>query len=297
MSKKNITVAIVAIAFTVLVFSDTAAFVDNGRRGIMLFGQNVLPVLFPFFFISSLLIECKVFGKRGSLVSTILLSYLSGFPTSARILSQLYTNGEITRRQAIITSTYTTTTSPIFIIATIGTVLYKSTILGVIIFVSHIMGALINGIVFSRFAWKYFIEGHKVQKVHTHATEDIGIGEAISKSLYSSIQSIFAVGGLIVVFFIVAAPVTEYFSLAFGTPIAAILEMTNGVFLASELSSIGIWRAVIPCAIVSFGGLCVAMQGFIFLKSFKMPVWFYFLYKITHTVFSIVICAILIILM
>jgi len=95
-----------------------------------------------------------------------------------------------------------------------------------------------------------------------------------------------AVGGLIIIFFIAAAP--------FGVGIASVLEMTTGVFRLSHLSTECTSLAL--TAIVSFGGLCVAMQGFVFLKSFQMPVWFYFLYKTTHTLFAVAICAVLIIL-
>jgi len=110
------------------------------------------------------------------------------------------------------------------------------------------------------------------------------IAEAVSKSLYSAIQNIFAVGGLIVVFFIAASLIGG------GVLVSGILEMANGVFQASAAAPASL---VIPCAIVSFGGLCVAMQAFVFFGAFSMPLWFYLLYKVTHTILSVVFCLIL----
>ena len=64
--------------------------------------------------------------------------------------------------------------------------------------------------------------------------------------------------------------------------LAGIFELTTGVHTAPA-------NLLIPCAIISFGGLAVAMQGFLFLKTFRMPFWFYLLYKVTHTVFALLI--------
>ena len=282
------------------------AFVDNARRGMLLFGNNVLPILFPFFFISSLLIELDIFKSRrvastlsrnngtgwGARVGVTLISFLSGSPTGARMLSRLYERGEITRAQAIKTATYTSTTSPIFIIATVGAALYGDVRLGIIIFAAHILGALINGLVYNAGGLlRRFTSGNdkksmslqgEAEAIPRQGQQSLCISDAISKSLYSSAQNIMAVGGLIVIFFIAAAP--------FGMVFASILEITTGIFLASESS---VQSVIIPCAIVSFGGLCVAMQSFVFLKSFQMPVWFYFLYKATHTFFAVAICTML----
>ena len=288
----------VCATFIAIAFYDITAFVDNSRRGLLLFGNNVLPVLFPFFFISSLLIELNLFKKRGARFGVVAMSFLSGYPTGARMLSELYARGQITRQQAIHTATYTSTASPIFVIATVGVALYGDVRLGVIIFASHVLGAVVNGLLYNHPALLRRAPLHKGGEPFPARTSsppnggvdarsaDGVVSDAISRALYSSVQNILAVGGLIIIFFIAAAP--------FGLWGAAILEMTTAVFHASELGASGVWRAVIPCAIVSFGGLCVAMQGFVFLRAFGMPVWFYLLYKVTHAVFAVLICVFLV---
>jgi len=273
------------VVFIFLAFCDVTAFVTNARSGMLLFGNNVLPILFPFFFISSLLIEL------GARRFAIPLSFLAGNPTSARILAQLFERGEVTREQAIKTATYTSTTSPIFIIATVGAALYGDVRLGVIVFMAHVAGALLNGLLYCRMN-SPFLKGGDTQRPERETKMgffkgELSISDAISKSLYSSAQNIMAVGGLIIIFFIAAAP--------FGPVVASVLEMTTGIF---QLSTSHLGRTqgpplhLILTAIVSFGGLCVAMQSFVFLKTFQMPVWFYFLYKATHTLFAVAICAV-----
>jgi hypothetical protein len=276
---KRIFVVICCIGFIALAFADVNGFIDAGRKGILLFGRNVMPVLFPFFFVSGLLVEVgffKAFGRYG----VFTLSLLAGYPTGARLLCDLYKRGEITRAQAIRTATYTSTCSPIFIIATLGACFYQSISVGVLVFVAHTLGAGLNGLLYCKVSFR---------GAHTQRTAEPQVppdtAKAISDSLYSAIQNIFAVGGLIVVFFIVTNMIGG------GVFVSGLLEMTNGVFQASLVAPASL---VLPTAIVTFGGLCVAVQGFVFMNSFKMPLWFYFLYKLTHTVFAVAICLILV---
>jgi len=272
---KRIFVILCCLAFIALAFADVGGFVDAGRRGVLLFGRNVLPVLFPFFFVSGLLVEMgffKVFKKGG----VFAVSLLAGYPTGARLLGDLYNRGEITRTQAIRMATYTSTCSPIFVVATLGVCFYGSVGVGVLGFGAHALGAVVNGVLFHVIPSP--VEESRLCRQSLDPSTSVGMtSDAISKALYSAIQNIFAVGGLIVVFFIAT-------NLIGGVVfVSGLLEMTNGVYLASIASK----SLIIPTAIVSFGGLCVAMQGFVFMKSFRMPFWFYLLYKVTHVVFAI----------
>jgi hypothetical protein len=249
-----------------------------------------LPVLFPMFFITGLLIELNIFKRRG----VIFLSYIAGFPTSARMLSLLYQKGEISRREAIHTATYTSTVTPAFVILSLGLSMYHDVFLGIMIFFAHIFGAICNGILYKKILTspgafapppslkgEYSIETIKCSPFKkgggTRSVTGDVFAHAVAVSLRSSIRGIIKVGALIAVFYLISQP--------FGLLVSSILEMTTGVYRAEILS--GFWRAVIPCAIVSFGGLSVAFQGRIFLKTFNLPMWFYFTYKVTQTIFSV----------
>lgn len=282
---KKVFAVLCCIGFIALAFADINGFVDAGRRGVLLFGRNVMPVLFPFFFVSGFLVEIGFFSgfkKFGKAVPIFALSLLSGYPTGARLLSDLYNRGELKREEAIKIATYTSTCSPIFIIATLGVCFYQSISAGVLVFAAHSLGAVLNGMVYRKMNFADTMP--LSMRVPPHLLEE-EFSTAISKSLYSAIQNIFAVGGLIVMFFIVTNMIGG------GILVSGLLEMTNGIFIASTTMPKSL---VLPCAIVSFGGLCVAMQGFVFMSSFRMPFWFYLLYKVTHTIFAVIICLILV---
>jgi hypothetical protein len=279
---KRIFAIICCIGFIIMAFADVNAFVDAGRRGVLLFGRNVMPVLFPFFFICGLLVELDFFSgfkKFGKTAPIFALSLLSGYPTGARLISDLYKRGELTRTQAIRISTCTSTCSPIFVIATLGACFYQSTMVGVLIFSAHSVGAILNGLLYRGIRFAETTNVALVENVGVARKKDIA--ECVSTSLVQAIQNIFAVGGLIVVFFIV----TEF--VGGGVFVSGLLEMTGGVFQASVATPSSL---IIPCAIISFGGLCVAMQGFVFMNSFRMPLWFYLVYKLTHMILAVAIC-------
>jgi hypothetical protein len=279
-------------AFVAAAFFDTAAFVQNARLGLLLFGSAVLPVVFPFFFVSGLLVELLGNGQkhfRKTALMHWLLSSLAGFPTSARILSQMHKKGLITRAQALQMSTYTATTSPIFVIASVGTALFGSTRLGVLIFSAHLAGALATGILFSIISAARIPEGLRaadsaVQPAAARPSPP-SVSDLVAASLHSAIQATLAIGGFIVVFFIAAS--------ALPLPLAAVTEMTTGVFLSADVSANVVVQTAITTAIISFGGLCLAMQGFLFTRGFAMPTWFYFALKSAHAVFATLISIVL----
>ena len=286
---------ILCIAFIAISFADVTSFIDGSRRGIMLFGQNVLPVLFPFFFVTSMLVELDfftMFRRLGKNAPIWCLSTLGGYPTGARIIAELYTNGKLTRTQAIKISTSTTTVSPIFIIATIGICFLGSAKLGAILFGCHILSAILNGFIYRKVN---FVEsnitrtssttlllntGNLRNSLNTNSNKDIS--DIISNSLYSAIQNILMVGGIIIIFFIVINQIQNV--LGVESIIFGLFELTNGVIMTKNL--------VLLSAIISFGGIAIAMQGLLFFKTFRMPFWFYLTYKTTHAILAVVLCII-----
>lgn len=280
-----------SIGFAVLCFADVSGFVLASRNGFNLFARNVLPVLFPFFFITGLMTEA---GLRGRTSTVMLLSYTSGFPTSAKLLSELYQKGEINRVKAIKLATATSTVSPIFVIATVGVGLLGSAWSGVIVFTGMILGALANGILFNIILGKrkqQNISPFNAGKDYAKDVAKIDIGATIANTLQNALQSIFSVGGMIVLFYIITAQLDTVLGLSqvAGAILASIFEMTVGVFVSVPLST----SILVPTAVLTFGGLSVGMQGYLFFRKFGMSFWFYLLYKITHTLFAVTIVWIL----
>ena len=271
----------VCIFFTALIFVDVVGFVDASRQGLALFHESVLPVLFPFFFITSLAAHSGVRGGLG----IGLFSMLGGYPTSARMISQVYDQGQITKERAKWLSTMTSFPSPIFIIATVGVSLFSSLRFGLVIFLAILIGALLNGLL-----WRRVNDlANSPRKTDLSQSEKPGFTDAFANSLQSSVQSILMVGGLIVLFFIVGSQLDSLLGLPVGLDIAISsgLEMTSGVFKLAGITLGEFWQVMLVTAILAWGGICVGMQGLLFFKKFGMSVWFYLAFKLTHTLLAV----------
>lgn len=275
------------VLFMLLAFLDVRKFAESARGGMVLFGTTVLPILFPFLFVCTIIIDL-VGARRGWVLVPLhfALSVLTGAPTSARMISQITCGKSISRRSGLVMASYTTTASPIFVIASLGASLYGDLRLGVLIFVSTILGALLNGVLYwflvTRVGWVSRALGEEKCALPVPAAPPRDISMVISGAMYTAVKNVLTVGGFIVIFFVVSANLPALLSY--------VTEMTTGVFVAERFVS-GIWRAVVPTAIISFGGVCLAMQNFVFLRDLNTPVWYYVMYKVTHAVFAVAVCA------
>jgi flagellar biosynthesis protein FlhB len=267
---------IVSIVFIALCFANLQSFTAAGTEGLTLIYRAVLPILFPFFFITSFIINLTADNDKNSIISAVILSLFSGYPNGARLVAELYNKDKITQEQARHICTYTSTASPIFVIASVGTVMLKNSLLGVLIFTAMLLGAFVNGVI-----WRpRRIAPHKQQITICIKHAPQPVLKCFNDALRSSVTAILNVCGVILIFYIFVSIMN------FPPAVSGIVEMTTG---ASQVSASQLpvkFAAEIICCAVSFGGLSVAAQGFIFMKDFRMMPAYYFAYKITHAIFS-----------
>lgn len=108
-----------------------AAF-QGARSGLLLWFHQVLPSLLPFLILSNLILSCgihrslgrllfPVFSRLFSLTASgcyaLLLGSLSGLPLSAKVISDLHENGELSKREGILLLTLCSNPSPMFLIS------------------------------------------------------------------------------------------------------------------------------------------------------------------------------------
>lgn len=248
-------------------------FLAAGQDGLQLIATAVLPVLFPFFVLTTLILNLTT-ATRPWLVT--ILSYCSGYPNGARLTQNLYKEQRLTLPQAQQLSIITSTPSPIFVIATAGTVFLQNTLLGCVIFICALVGALLNGRL-----WR--LDRPKTKQsplppnMATPTTQQSpNFFKAFSDALASATTAIVNVCGVVLFFYIAAR------LLRLPPLLAGLLEMTTGVAATTNPLLIQFF--------VTFGGLSVAMQQQIFMQNFHIKFWTYLAYKTTHALFA---CALL----
>ncbi len=155
-----------AIFMTALFFmaADTAAiWVSDGLR---LCASKLIPSLFPFMVLSSLLVSggagellarlCRVpfktlFGIGGECGCAVALGWLCGFPVGAKCAREYYEKGRVSRDEYERVLCICSTPSPAFLIGAVGRGMLGSAAEGVLLYVISLLSSAIIGIFLKRF--------------------------------------------------------------------------------------------------------------------------------------------------
>ena len=151
------------IAFSIILALDKSySFVV--LDGISLWLACVLPSLFPYFFITACLSNLNLTGKfcaklsplttnlfkvNGSVGYAYFISLVSGYPVGAKMVSDLYIGKVISNNEAVRASALCSTSSPMFLISSVGAIMFKNSLFGILLFLSNVLSSMIIGIIFS----------------------------------------------------------------------------------------------------------------------------------------------------
>lgn len=119
----------------------------------------LLPTLFPFFVLSSLLTQsCTLtrwgrlmeglFGLPGAMAPALLLGAFGGYPVGARTVAQLYSQGRCSKEQAEKTLRFCSNAGPAFVISAVGSGMLGDGRLGLRLWSVHLVSALLIGLFF-----------------------------------------------------------------------------------------------------------------------------------------------------
>ena len=300
------------ILFLMAVFAlNPALYAKTTLDGITLWALSIVPSVFFYFVLTALLTSIssisltakkfhpltkKVFGCGGLSIYAFFMSVLSGYPTGSKITADLYQDNLISSDEAVKISGLSSTSGFLFVISTTGGML-KSTFLGLIIFLSHVLSVLLCALFFRN-------KGKTIKNFERVQTKDTD--NVIYESIYGSIVSVLVLGGIITVFYTLTEMLfnvgilngfIKAFNLVFGDEktsrafLTAIFESIKGIKLLS-LSDHPLKIPLIGFAI-SFGGFSVITQSLIFLKRAKIKTAVFLISKLIHAVFCFLILFIL----
>lgn len=234
------------------------------REGLGLCARTVIPSLFPFFVVTSLLLQLgladelqrlaapfmgPLFRLRGVCAMPVLTGLVGGYPTGAKTAAELYEQGQITRREAELLLGFCDNCGPAFLVSYVGASVLGSSRAGAWLYLIHVFAALVTGMILCRAAPERgpaLLPGRMPAKQVTFSR---ALTDAVSGALTSSLH----ICAFVVVFTVLTALLPE------GTPAAAagVLEMVSGV------SGLTASRAgfVTAAAVVGWGGLSVHCQA------------------------------------
>ena len=133
------------------------------RDGLKLCGNVMIPSLFPFFVLSSLVVELgmsrylgrllepvmvPLFRVNGACSAALALGFVGGYPVGARTAIQLYQSGQCSRTEAERLLAFCNNCGPAFILGVVGTGLFGSGLVGLLLYLAHLLSSLIVGLLF-----------------------------------------------------------------------------------------------------------------------------------------------------
>lgn len=150
-----------ALCAGLLLQPDAAA--QAAKNGLLLCGNLIVPALFPFFILSSLLIStggAARFGRLlsgvmgiwfhqpGASASALVLGFLGGYPVGAKTVCTLYEEKLCDRTQAEHLLLFCNNAGPAFILGAAGSAVFHSAAIGFLLLAIQIFSALLVGVLF-----------------------------------------------------------------------------------------------------------------------------------------------------
>lgn len=301
MKKFNLYLTLFLFLLICLIATSPQKYIQAGLDGISAWAFNVLPCVLPFMIISRLIIELGevekltkpfsmpfkvLYGTNSSAGYVFLMSILAGYPVGSKMTSELYESGKINLSEAYRMSSFCSNSGPMFIIGTVGCLLLKSPAMGAILFVSHVLSALTNGL----FYRKINAKNQPEQQINISKSQPATFGDVV----LIAVQGILSVGAIICLFFIIIEALSPLFSILPEPLIPlfeGIVELTRGCIDASNLS---LYPAAIICSfLISFGGISTILQSKAMLKKLRMPTWLFSVQKFSQGIISAGLTAVL----
>ena len=279
--------AILILSVLLLLVIDSKTALKSCAEGIELCLQNVIPALFPFLVLAPMMISYLSFGLPKALRRMIKLpkgadgllvaGLLGGYPTGAQCIAFAAQNKNLSVADANRLMAFCCNCGPGFVFGLCGSLFsWHWAALG--LWLCHIAGALIVG---------WLIPGECNSNCTLHR-DKTNLTQAVTKAIKAMAQ----ICSWVIIFRCMLGFLRKWLlcklNIHAAVLITGILEMTNGCLALEQIGNCGL-RFAICEAIISIGGLCVAMQTASVIKPTKMGL--YIPGKLAHCFISTLLAA------
>ena len=251
-----------------------------------------------------------LFNIRGEGSFAFIMGIISGYPIGAKIATNLRQKSICSKEECERLLSFTNNSGPLFIIGSVGILMYRNTTIGILLFLTHFLASLTVGFIF-RF-WKkntkqknnsHFSQNSSVMK--NYATFS-NLGEILSEGIMNSIKSILLIGGFVVIFSVIISilktsgilnvitlflsSIFNFFNIdiSFIEPLfTGLLEITNGINAISNIPckklSINI---ILTSFLLGFGGISILLQVLSITSKSDLSIKPYIYGKILHGIIA-----------
>ncbi len=284
--------------FLVCMISAPARFISQSLSGLSAWATSVLPSVLPFMFFTRVLssqkcvqtltrpfscVTQKLFKTPPISFYVFFMAIMSGYPVGSKMVADQYLQGKISREDAFKMSAFCSTSGPMFIIGAVGIGMFKNPTIGYILFISHVLGAILNGLLFRNLKLKSPKDEPTPQQTLDSPTQ-----ADLSDIVLSSTLAILSVGCIITIFFIIIecfSPILSLLPQNIRFWAEGCIEITKGCIDLATLHNTQL-ATILASFVVSFGGISTVLQSLTMLSKLKMPAKVFVLQKLCHATFS-----------
>lgn len=294
--KTKIIQAVIFVMFLSLIFN-SSIITEELKYALNTFLWILFPSIFPFFLIGDLLIEYnfvhtlnkllskiteKIFHVTSASSFVILMSMVSGFPSGAKYIKNLYDKNMLTINQANYLITFTHFANPLFVL-TVTESIFNNFNISIYILISMYLSNIFIGIITRP---KIIDETTKME-----LNKVPNFSKALSSSIRSSIDLLIIILGNTCFFFLVTRLLSTYinFNPFIEILINGFFDITKGIQSISTLSSTILFKGILVLTFICFGGINIHMQVKNIIADTKISYKNFLLGRICQIAFSIVI--------
>ncbi len=234
---------------------------------------TVIPSLFPFMVLSNMFVgnlgegslkflqkgAKSIFGISHYGCAAFICGILCGYPVGAKCVGNLYKEGKISLSEAESLVAYSNNSGPLFIIGAVGVGMFSSVKIGVILYLMHILTALICALLLKPYTYsKVYISKSNYRK------------KELAQCICESTLSILNVCGFILFFAFVnelIVPLVKLMPSLIKILLTSFLEITNGAKTISECGFSKEIKIALCAMALGWSGLSVHLQ----VKSILSP--------------------------
>jgi len=164
--EKKVRDALIGLALVIATAGLVAApdqAIAGAKDGLALCFNVIVPSLFPFFVLSSLVVDLglaaylgrameglmrPLFRVSGSCAAAVALGFIGGYPVGARTALQLYQQGLCSKAEAERLLAFCNNSGPAFILGVVGAGVFGDSRVGLLLYLTHALASMLVGLLF-----------------------------------------------------------------------------------------------------------------------------------------------------
>jgi len=288
----------------------------GAREGLELCANVIVPSLFPFFVVSTLILDLGFAGAVGRVLaplmrplfrlsgvcaSALVLGLVGGYPVGARTAMELYHSGQCSRTEAERMLAFCNNSGPAFIFGAVGAGVFGHSGIALLLYGVHVLASVLVGLLFR------FYPAHSGGNRTAKAAAPVkALSVAFTGAVTGAMGSALNISAFVVLFSIVIRLLTcsgalpalvglltaalaplEVQSAWIAAWLTGLLELSGGVWALSQLRSLSA-SVTLAAFMLGWAGLSVHCQTLSFLGGLGLSCRSYFLGKLLHGVISAV---------